>query len=158
MIYMSDKMGFHFSLGLTLGIIISLIGINSATTSCGADNILKVELDIFSGRENPFWNLSQNESETFMEKFESLSETKKNASFGGELGYRGIVITGRPIEDKGFDEIRIYHGVANAKAESDILSLVDPGHALELWLIETGETHIDRALYESVQHEITNAN
>ena len=122
--------------------------------SYGADNILKVELDIFSGRENPFWNLSQNESETFMEKFASLPETKENVSFGGGLGYRGIIITGESIKDKSLDEIKIYRGLVNARAEGHVLILSDPGRTLELWLIETGEKHIDGDLYEQVRHEI----
>jgi hypothetical protein len=117
-------------------------------------NIMKIELDIFSGRENPFWNLSRNESETFMEKFSSLSETKENASFAGGLGYRGIIITGEPIKDKRLEVIRIYRGLANAKAEGHVLNLSDPGRALELWLIETGEKHIDEDLYKQVRHEI----
>jgi hypothetical protein len=125
--------------------------------SCGADNILKSELDIFSGRENPFWNLSQNESETFMEKFASLSETKENASFGGGLGYRGIIITGGSIKDKSFEEIRVYGGVVNAKAEGHVLNLSDPGRVLELWLIETGEKHIDEDIYKWVRQEIATA-
>jgi hypothetical protein len=111
-------------------------------------------MDIFSGMVNPFWKLSQNESETFMRKFTSLSETKENASFGGGLGYRGIIITGESIKDKSLDEIRVYRGVANAKAEDHVLSLSDPGRSLELWLIETGEKHIDGDLYEQIRHEI----
>jgi hypothetical protein len=155
---MGGMMGFHFLLVLLISVSIFLIEINDATISYGADDILKIELDIFSGRENPFWNLSLNESEIFMEKLAALPETKDNASFGGGLGYRGIIITGRSIKDKGFDEIRIYHGVAKATSEDCIINLVDPGHALELWLIDTGEMHIDGGLYESVRHEIANAN
>lgn len=98
--------------------------------------------------------MSQNESETFMEKFAALSETKEILSFGGGLGYRGIIITGESIKDKSIDEIRIYRGIANAKAEDSVLSLSDPGRFLELWLIETGEKHIDGDLYEQVRHEI----
>jgi hypothetical protein len=157
LIYISDTVKSNLSLGLTLGIIIFSIGINDATISYGADNILKIELDIFSGRENPFWNLSLNESEAFMEKVASLSETKENASLGGSLGYRGIIITGGSIKDKSLEEIRIYRGVVNAKAEGHVLNFSDPGRVLELWLIETGEKHIGEDLYASVRHEIATA-
>jgi hypothetical protein len=117
-------------------------------------DILKVELDIFSGRENPFWNLSQNESDAFLEKFSSLLETKENVLFGGGLGYRGFIITGKPIKDRSLNEIRIFEGKVNAMAEGHLLNLSDPGRSLELWLIETGEKHIDGNLYKQVRHEI----
>jgi hypothetical protein len=89
-----------------------------------------------------------------MEKFASLSETKEGASFEGGLGYRGIIITGESIKEKSLDKIRIYRGIANAKAVDHVLSFSDPGRSLELWLIDTGEKHIGGDLYEQVRHEI----
>jgi hypothetical protein len=111
-------------------------------------------MDIFSGRENPSWNLSENDSEIFIEKLSRIPETKENASAGAGLGYRGIVITGGLLKDKGFEEIRFYRGVANVKADNRVLNLSDSGRVLELWLIETGAKHIDRDLYESIHNEV----
>lgn len=128
-----------------------------ATNLTGVDNILRIEMDIFSGRENPFWNLNINESESFIEKILSLPEGNMNESIDAGLGYRGLIITGDLLKDKCIDEIRIFGGLANVMAMDNVSNLSDSGRDLELWLIETSRTHIDSELYDSVHKEVTNA-
>ncbi len=55
-------MNFKFSLKLMLLVIMFFAEAGDATNLTGVDNILRIEMDIFSGRENPFWNLNINES------------------------------------------------------------------------------------------------
>lgn len=138
-------------------VIIFFAEVGEATNLTGVDNILRIEMDIFSGRENPFWNLTLSESEFFIEKILSLPEDNRNESIDAGLGYRGLIITGDPLKDKCIDNIRIFGGVANVTARDNVSNLSDPGRELELWLIETSRTHIDRELYDSVHKEITNA-
>lgn len=150
-------MNFKFSLKLMLLVIMFFAEAGDATNLTGVDNILRIEMDIFSGRENPFWNLNINESESFIEKILSLPEGNMNESIDAGLGYRGLIITGDLLKDKCIDEIRIFSGVANVMAMDNVSNLSDLGRDLELWLIETSRTHIDSELYDSVHKEVTNA-
>lgn len=150
-------MNFKFSLKLMLLVIMFFAEAGDATNLTGVDNILRIEMDIFSGRENPFWNLNINESEFFIEKILSLPEGNMNESIDAGLGYRGLIITGDLLKDKCIDEIRIFGGLANVMAMDNVSNLSDSGRDLELWLIETSRTHIDSQLYDSVHKEVTNA-
>lgn len=115
-------------------------------------------MDIFSGRENPFWNLSINESEAFMQKFISLPEGNENVSVEGGLGYRGIIITGDLLKDRCIDAVRVFRGLAKAGSGGKVQNFSDPGRSLELWLIETGVNNIDRDLYQLVRKEAAAVN
>ena len=146
-------MNFIFFLKLIIITIIFFNVIGDATNLTGVDNILRIELDIFSGRENPFWILTSNESQVFMEKVLSLPKGDKNESIDSGLGYRGFIITGDLLKEKCFEEIRVFKGAANIRAKDYLINLSDSGRGLELWLIKTARTRIDEELYESVYQE-----
>lgn len=155
---LGDIMCYKIYLYLAVIMAAASTGLSSGINYNGDDNMLRIEMDIFSGRENPFWNLNMNESEIFMQKFASLPEEKEISSVEVGLGYRGFIITGDLIKDSGFGEIRIFRGLAKAKSEDRFLNLSDPGRALELWLIETSANHIDKDLYELVKQDTSNMN
>ena len=150
-------MGFHFNSGMTMAAVISIVflftGLNSAK-SLVADNITKVELDIFSGKKNPIWNLSENESRYFISEFRSLPEMKENQSVGSGLGYRGFIIRGSSVKEEGFEEIRVYSGAVRAMAANYTRNLSDQKRSLEHWLIGTVQNYIDKNLFDYIQEEI----
>ena len=76
-----------FSLKLIFLTIILLSTVGDSVNSNEINNILTIELDIFSGRENPSWNLTSNESEFFIEKILYLPEGNMNESIDAGLGY-----------------------------------------------------------------------
>lgn len=53
---------------------------------------MRVELDIFSGRPNPSWELSVDEAAELSRRLAALIKTETRPDEGG-LGYRGFVIT-----------------------------------------------------------------
>jgi len=52
---------------------------------------MKVELDAFSGRPNPSWELSEAESRSILQRIETAAPVSSPASEPG-LGYRGFVL------------------------------------------------------------------
>jgi hypothetical protein len=55
---------------------------------------VSIELDVFSGRPNPSWELNPSESGELLKQLSLLPEADKNkAEFFDGLGYRGFVIT-----------------------------------------------------------------
>jgi hypothetical protein len=148
----------HFSLLLIVGANIILLGLSEANVFCGAEDTLRVELDVFSGRENPTWILSAQDERVFIEKFRSLPKIKGEVSGGNALGYRGLIVRGRSIEDIkdiSVGDIKIYNETVSAIIENNASNYSDPGRVLELWLIKTAEAHIEDKLYESILAEVT---
>ncbi len=69
-----------------------------------------VELDVFSGRPNPTWNLSAKQTEELLKAFQDLPLADKPSQEGG-LGYRGFIIF-NPDRAGGLPpHIRIYSGI-----------------------------------------------
>jgi len=102
---------------------------------------VRVELDIFSGRPNPTWELGERESVELESIIERASPSPRKVDPPG-LGYRGFIIYL-------LDPVRIYKGeILNEHAGSQN-RLSDFGIKLDLWLLETGKAHIDPAIYDA---------
>jgi hypothetical protein len=55
---------------------------------------ISIELDVFSGRPNPSWELNPSESGELLKELSPLPEVDKNkAEFFDGLGYRGFIIS-----------------------------------------------------------------
>ena len=147
-------MSVHFSLLLIVVANMILIGLSESNVFCGAEDTLRVELDVFSGRENPTWILSAQDERVFIEKFRSLPKIKGEVSVWNGLGYRGLIVRGGSIENMSVGDIKIYNGTVSAIIENNASNYSDPGRVLELWLIKTAKGHIEDELYESILKKI----
>jgi hypothetical protein len=106
-----------------------LLLILSGCISCTSNNAkqkmkISVELDVFSGRPNPSWELDPSESRELLKQLSPLPEADKNkAEFNDGLGYRGFIIT--IVEADKTNSIpaiyRVYKGsvLVNGKVFSD---------------------------------------
>lgn len=99
---------------------------------------LIVELDVFSGRPNPRWQLSQAEKTDVEEALRHLPRTEASLGEPG-LGYRGLILI-NPTPTAGLvPRIRIHGGLITLEAEG-------------------GQTYRDihglerRLLFQAVQH------
>ena len=85
---------------------------------------VSIELDVFSGRPNPSWELTTSESGELLKQLSPLPEADKNkAEFFDGLGYRGFVITVQPADNAGSSPtiFRVFKGfiLMNDKVFSD---------------------------------------
>jgi hypothetical protein len=117
---------------------------------------MQVELDIFSGRPNPHWELTSQEAKEFVGQFQALPEHWAEGSVQDGLGYRGLIVTqpNQTIED--YREIQISNGLVIAKQNSQSQpsqQFTDQSRRLERWLFQTGKGRLDEALYEQISQQ-----
>jgi hypothetical protein len=128
-----------YAIGLLLIIIIiSAIGIAGKEQ---AKQIQKVnaELDIFSGRPNPSWELSSEEISDLARYMAGLTPAIKPA-VPGDLGYRGFVIS-NPGKIAGLPaNIHVFSGIL-AVTEKGSTSYYNDVNNIESWLIERAKEH-----------------
>ena len=111
---------------------------------------MQVEVDMFSGRLNPHWELTVPESQEFARRFQSLSAHKGEGFVNEGLGYRGLIVRESGEEVEGDREIVIYNGLVVSKRQGKSKQFTDPNRALEKWLIQTGEARLDDELYHQI--------
>src|SRR5438874_2336385 len=99
---------------------------------------MHVELDVFSGRQNPNWSLSPAQASEFRERIGRLPsrEAHSQQRLPG-LGYRGARIEIEPEDQIPFKSVHIYGGKVVAIGRHK-LRLADPNRSLERWVLSTG--------------------
>jgi hypothetical protein len=120
------------------------------------DIVMHVTLDIFSGRPNPRWELSQEQSSEFLKKISKL-ETKENFQDGSDkdgLGYRGVLVEEENVAQKS-RKFEVYSGIVNVVENDSSYALDDKGYGIERWLLQTAPNNLDD-LVKYVKQEIEN--
>jgi hypothetical protein len=115
---------------------------------------MHVTLDIFSGRPNPTWELSQEQTSQFLKKILKL-KTKENLhvnSSNSELGYRGFIIEETNFEQK-LRRFYVYNGIVNVVENNSSYALEDNEYSIERWLLQTSPKYLDE-IVEYVKQEI----
>jgi hypothetical protein len=113
----------------------------------------RVTLNVFSGRPNPTWLLSDAEEAQMTERISSLQEmTEKRPSgvYGG-LGYRGFTITRDASHPKGPLALTVHEGIVDHQAGA--ANVVDHT-GMEGWLAEIAKPHVSPEVLEHVHTSI----
>ncbi|NJP08080.1 MAG: hypothetical protein HC866_00235 [Leptolyngbyaceae cyanobacterium RU_5_1] len=114
---------------------------------------MQVELDVFSGRPNPQWELTSQEAKEFVSRLEALPQHQGKSSVNEGLGYRGLIVT-KPNENiEGYNEILISNGLVVAKQNDQSKQFTDQNRRLERWLFQTGKGQLDEALYKQISQQ-----
>lgn len=119
--------------------------------------VMNVMLDIFSGRPNPSWKLSQEQSSEFLKKISKLT-TKENFradSSKYELGYRGFIVEEEANFAQKSRKFEVYNGIVNVVENESSYALEDKGYSIETWLLQTAPNNLDE-LVKYVKQEIEN--
>jgi hypothetical protein len=111
-----------------------------------------VELDIFSGRPNPTWELSAADTATLVGMIGSLPPSQP-ADLPTPLGYRGFLVSVNEPESGSVARIGACQGIVEYQSR-EIKYYADPDRKVELWLLATARPYIDRQLYDSLLAEI----
>lgn len=113
----------------------------------------KVTLQIFSGRENPSWNLSEKQIDELLKLLNDLPKTE-SGDFQDGLGYSGfrVVLTENTPEKT--REIVACKGQIFYKTAQAETYLADRDRRLETFLLKSGDSHLDDKLSESIKDEI----
>jgi len=114
---------------------------------------LQVELDAFSGRPNPHWELTGREATEFAARLRKLAPSAV-APMSDGLGYRGFIVRGSADLPGDFREVRLLRGAVTVAREDKVVAYSDPDRSLELWLLDTARPHVDEAVVQYVGREI----
>lgn len=108
-----------------------------------------VELRIFSGRENPTWSLSEEDTKTLFNLLAKLPGVPAKR-FNDGLGYTGFRVRKIGTLSKLPHDFEIYKGVAFDGTHY----YKDRNRRLENWILRSGKEHLDAKLYATVEKEI----
>ncbi|MEG4216010.1 hypothetical protein QUA28_11780 [Microcoleus sp. Pol14C4] len=127
-----------------------LVTLLECSVTALGDKKMQVEVDMFSGRLNPQWELTVQESQQFTQRLQSLSTHQGEGSVNEGLGYRGLIVRESGEEVEGEREIVISNGLIVAISKGKSQQLTDKNRTLEKWLIQTGEGRLDGELYHQI--------
>jgi len=114
--------------------------------------ILRVELLVYSGRENPSWQLTESESKRFFAMVETLPK-QATAPVEESLGYSGVLVF--CSDDRHHKSIiTIFNTVVTIQQNTKSAELRDHGRKLEEWTVKTGRAKLDPELYRYVLMEL----
>jgi hypothetical protein len=102
-----------------------------------------VEMDIFSGRPNPSWELSPEQTLEFQRQVAALNHRTPPAPVFDGLGYRGLIV--RDPSYPGWF-LKVAFGRILEVKEGVEYGCRDEGRALEKWLVATAKGKIDERL------------
>ena len=107
---------------------------------------MHVELDVFSGRPNPAWDLDADGEADFLARLQLLKPNRSEPSSYDGLGYRGFRVEGVT----GYNRLTIFNGTAEAWDDGRRYSWLDETKSLEKFLLQTAKTFIDPALFRTI--------
>jgi hypothetical protein len=140
------------TIALLLGCSATIYATKLQTQKATLMNDVEVEVHIFSGRPNPNWKLSQEETQLLSTMLGKLSPTKPQDLFEG-LGYRGFVITSRkPLA--GASPVRIYKGVVKIGVDDNAKYFLDTNQQIEKWLLVKAKAVLNAEDYKVIANEI----
>lgn len=112
---------------------------------------MQVMLDVLSGRENPIWNVSEDQKEGLEAILANLQPTA-NVVEPPDLGYRGLYI--EEEDDVTFPDIFIFNGVVTIDTDDGSRSFLDPDRKFEQAVLRTGNGHIMDDVYAELMDSI----
>jgi len=101
-----------------------------------------VEMDIFSGRPNPSWELAPEQMQELQQKVSALRWQNVPARVFDGLGYRGLIVR-YPDDPASF--LKVGFGLV-LRSDDRVTTAYDEGRAFERWLLATGKGKIDERL------------
>jgi hypothetical protein len=113
---------------------------------------LEAEIDLFSGRPNPRWQMGATESAHFVSLLSQLPAVA-DGHLPAALGYRGIIVSSASGTVAGYDRVVCYRGMVFGQRGEAVEVFADRDRALERWLAERASPHLDPDLQAVFREE-----
>src|SRR5689334_1218391 len=115
---------------------------------------VNVTLMVYSGRENPSWDLSTDQVGTLRERLSGLRGTTMERPEGmlGGLGYQGFAINANQEMDIE-PNIFVHNNIVDLGPNS--VALRDNGNSLETWLLDSAGSAINQQVRGYVQSQFS---
>lgn len=151
---------------LSLVVVLVVLGFSSLIIACDArlvtanntpktnqvssmNETSQIELNIFSGRPDPTWTITNTEIAHLISQVQKLPATQPK-EFADNLGYRGFTV--RLNSNDGF--IKVYQGICEYQLQGKSQFFHDEDRQLEKQLLATGKPYLLENLYNDVLQEI----
>jgi len=113
---------------------------------------IEVELDIFSGRPNPMWGLSDAQIEELKVKLDTPYPTTKPKQMPPIFGYRGFLLTNLSKVQTIPEQLHLFDGVLTI-TDKEITNYYKDVSNIEEWLInQASERGYGKIIDEDRQH------
>ena len=135
--------------------LIRLVGSAESTpASIVPGPITNVSLGIYSGRPDPSWSLTEDESAELGRLVGALPSTVGDPPHGG-LGYHGFVLTtsGGPADGT----LVAYRGAIADLGSGPRTYLVDVDRTVERYLLKSGRSHLTTGEVDAVETDLATA-
>jgi hypothetical protein len=121
-----------------------------------SNEIFNVTLDVFSGKPNPTWQLTKEQSILFLNNISEIKPTTENVQNYPEkiLGYRGFIVDEKGDKDLPLKRFEIYNGVIKVFSNNVFYILKDKDFQIENWLLQIAYNHIDNSTFNFVKDDI----
>jgi hypothetical protein len=113
----------------------------------------KVTLQVFSGRENPSWSLSEKQIDELLALLNDLPKAEPS-DFQEGLGYHGFQVALTENATEKPHKIVAYKGQILYKTVEADAYFTDPKRRLEMFLLKSGESYLEDSLSKSIKDEI----
>lgn len=108
------------------------------TLPAGTPVQVRVELDVYSGRPNPSWPLSEAQAQEFLARLAALPVAQQSGEFYDGLGYRGFIV--HLTDAAGVEAtVRIYKNGVSRNGGQGATYVTDSDQQLERWLLQTSD-------------------
>lgn len=112
---------------------------------------MQIELDIFSGRPNPTWDLDDEEVDKLLTLMAQRSRKVSRGFNNGGLGYRGFILTSTQQQSGMFDQAHVFRGVIKLTSGTRVTFLRDDKQEIEYWLLNMARHHVSKELYDKTR-------
>jgi hypothetical protein len=118
-----------------------------------SEKAMHAQLDLFSGRPNPVWDLTSAETVELERRLRSTTEAS-DAQIPDRLGYRGIRLVSTDPSGE-YQQIEVGGGVVIVRDKTGAeRRLADRGRTLERWLLSTARGRVDEAIRSLADQDV----
>jgi hypothetical protein len=114
----------------------------------------RVTVEVFSGRPDPTFTLSEAEVADIRRQLEGMKPAEAPAAGTGRLGYRGIKV--ESASGPGWAIIAA-DGTIRVDQKSAASYFADPGRKLETQILRGGQAQLDKNVYDHVIEQLKGA-
>jgi hypothetical protein len=135
------------------GVNLAMSDAHSLTINDLRDYHVVVEADIFSGRPNPSWELSDTLIEALLKTVKQLPETEAQSMFDG-LGYRGFRVSFSNEDTQQMMTWSVQGDVVLIDLGGKVTYRQDVEQLIEKGLLDSGKPFLDEALFQKLENLI----
>lgn len=135
-----------------LVVVIAACGVEGTPAEKEGESAASVEVDAFSGRENPGWQLSTARAARLAELISQLpAGTETESVADGPLGFRGFVVTGLRLPDhRHHQRVRVQGARVLIEHSDGALSLPDRNGSVYAELRADAKTHVTQQIFQVI--------